>query len=215
MTTFFYDPAQLEYLAQSALPDLIRTHGYGIRRRLVVLSVGGSGGGEPYTLAMVLSEFCARHPGLDLDFQVLAAEVEPHALHSVRQAIYHEEDIDAVPMALRKKYLLRSKDREKGLVKISKTLRDVVKVRSLDLQRGDFRFRESMDVIFCRDLFASLTITERMSLLGRFCGLLSEGGYLFVGKTQPLGTMTVPLAPVAAAVYRKVATYGGARGRPW
>jgi chemotaxis protein methyltransferase CheR len=215
VTDFFCDPAQLEYLVQSALPDLIRTHGYGIKRRLVVLSVGCSGGGEPYTLAMVLSEFSARHPGLDLDFQVLATEAEPDALHSAKQAIYHEEDIHAVPVVLRRKYLLRSKDREKGLVKITKALREVVKFRNLDLQKGNFRFRESMDVIFCRDLLEDLTKAERVNLMGRFAQLLSEGGYLFVGKPQPLAMMTVPLAPVAAAIYRKVERHGGAKGRQW
>jgi len=58
-TDFFREPKHFEYLVHDALPELMRLHG--IARRVLVS--GCSTGEEPYTLAMVLSEFAARTPG--------------------------------------------------------------------------------------------------------------------------------------------------------
>ena len=59
-TDFFREPRHFEYLVQHAVPELIRLCGAGTRRSLQVWSAGCSTGEEPYTLAMVLSEFAAR-----------------------------------------------------------------------------------------------------------------------------------------------------------
>ena len=200
MPDFFCDPTQLEYLVQNALPELIGIYGCGVHRRLVLWCVCCAGGEEPYTLAMVLKEFAGRYPGLPFDFLVLATDMSPAMLQTAERAIYHEASVDSVPMPLRRKYLLRSRDREKKLVKIAPELRNFVKFRNLDLLEEDLKFREPIDIIFCRDMPGRVA---GAALVRQFCRHLSPGGYLFLDRSESLSGLSPSLVPAASGIYRK------------
>ena len=204
MADFFCDPTQLEYLVQCALPDLIGGCGFGIKRRLVLWCVSCAGGEEPYTLAMVLKEFAGRYPGLPFDFLVLATDASPAVLQTAERAIYHEASVSTVPMPLRRKYLLRSRDREKRLVKIAPELRESVKFRNIDLHGEDLKFREPIDIIFCRDLPGRVGERAGADLVRRFCNHLSPGGYLFLDRSESLSGLSASLVPAASGIYRKL-----------
>jgi len=62
-TDFFREPAHFRFLTRVALPSLAR--GATPAGRLQVWSAGCSSGQEPYTLAMVLSEYRRDHPRFD------------------------------------------------------------------------------------------------------------------------------------------------------
>jgi chemotaxis protein methyltransferase CheR len=203
MADFFCDPDQLKFLVQSALPELLSSYGYGVRRKLMLWSVGCSHGEEPYTLAMVLSEFSERYPGLDFDFQILATDAAPGALQIAERGIYHEDEIVPIPVGFRKKYLLRSRDREKNLIRIACELRELVKFRNIDFEEENLKFRESIDVIFCRDLLDRVGKTVRADILHQFYRHLSPGGYLFVGQSVLPGELSIPVISVGSAIYRK------------
>jgi chemotaxis protein methyltransferase CheR len=203
MGCFFCDPDQLKFLVQSALPELVSSYGYGVRRKLVLWTAGCSYGEEPYTLAMVLREFSERYPGLAFDFQILATDAAPETLEIAGRGIYHEDEISPVPMGLKKKYLLRSKDREKKLIKIARGLRECVKFRNVDFVGENLKFRESIDVIFCRDLLDRVMKTAQANLLYQFYQHMSPGGYLFMGQSALSDELCTFLIPVASAIYRK------------
>lgn len=202
---FFGDQAHLEYLVQKALPELIRSFGYGIRKRLIVWSAGCSRGEEPYTLAMVLKEFAAGYPGLGFHFLVLATEDSSDLLDTAKSGIYEENCINPVPMSMRKKYLMRSKDRNQKLVRIAPELRELVKFRKTDPEEGNLFFREPIDIIFCRNAFHPGNKHEHEALLMDFYQHLTPGGYLFIGQSQDPADIHIPLVPVAPTIYRKLA----------
>ena len=60
-TDFFREPKHFTYLVENALPELTSLNQGG--RPLLVWSAGCSTGEEPYTLAIVLSEYGLTHPG--------------------------------------------------------------------------------------------------------------------------------------------------------
>lgn len=204
MADFFHYPQHLEYLIQTALPELIRSHGYGVRRRLVVWSMECSEGEEAYTLAMVLREFSDRYPGLGFDFLILATDASPGALEAAARAVYPEGSIARVPNALRQKYLLKSKDVRKRLVKIDNELKAYVKFRNIDFVNGRIQLRESMDIIFCRGILHRLPEKVQNRLIQELFSHLSPGGYLFLDHPGPLGRMDIPLMPMASEIYRKL-----------
>lgn len=209
MAEFFCDPIQLEYLVQCALPELIKSYGYGVQRRLVLWCAGCSNGEEPYTLAMVLKEFSVRFPGFQFDFLILATDPAPGILQTAERAIYHEESISTVPVPLRKKYLLKSKDREKKLVKIAPELKESVRFRNMDITMDDVKFREPIDIIFCRDFLSHMDRMACMGLLRQFCRHLSPGGYLFLNRSESLGELSVSLTPAGSGIYRKLGRFRG------
>jgi chemotaxis protein methyltransferase CheR len=153
---------------------------------------------------MVLSEFAKRYPGLDFQFLILATDPSPEDLQQAKRAIYTEKSIGLMPMALRRKYLLRSKDDRRPLVRIAPEVRELVKFRKVDILGEEIRFRESIDIIFCHDVFSHVGKDVRLQLLTRFYRRMSPGGYLFVEYSDLTGDLGIPLIPVAPTIYRKI-----------
>jgi chemotaxis protein methyltransferase CheR len=202
-TDFFREPAHFDYLFQNLLPELITKRGAGIGRPLSVWSAGCSTGEEPYTLSIVLSEFARRYPGFQFDFMILATDLSTRVLAHARRAVYHEDRIAHVPMELKKKYFLRSREHDRKLVRIVPELRDKVRFRRLNLMDEDFGFRETMDIIFCRNVIIYFDRSTQERLVNRFYRNLTPGGFVFMGHSETLSGLNVPLNQVAPTIYRK------------
>lgn len=202
-TDFFREAAHFDYLVQEVVPELINLKGAGIKKTLMVWSAGCSTGEEPYTLAMVLQEFAHRYPALGFDFIILATDISTKVLKAAESGIYDAERITPIPMELRKKYILRSKDKSKGLIRIVPELRAAVKFRRLNFKEGDFSFREKLDIIFCRNVTIYFDRLFQEVLLNRFYRQLIPGGYFFTGHSETLNGLDVPFVRVHPAVYRK------------
>ncbi len=203
-TDFFREPAHFQYLVETALPELIKTYGLGVRKRLTLWSAGCSSGEEPFTLAMVLKEYAERFPGLDFGFLILATDISTTVLKKAETAVYDEERVAPVPFEFRQKYLLRNKDRSKKLFRVTPEIRSLVKFRRLNFMDDDFGFREPLNIIFCRNVIIYFDKPTQERLLNRFCKSLSRGGYIFMGHSETLFGMDVPLVSVAPTIYRKI-----------
>ncbi|MBI2353422.1 MAG: protein-glutamate O-methyltransferase [Deltaproteobacteria bacterium] len=199
-TDFFREPVHFDYLVKAAIPSLINDHEAGIRAPLRIWSAGCSTGEEPYTLAMVLAEFAAAHAGFRSS--ILASDISTQVLSTARSAIYAEDRVDTIPLQLKKKYLLKSRDRDKGLVRITPQLRSMVQFRRLNFME-EFGMREQMEIIFCRNVIIYFDKPTQEQLLNRFCRQLVPGGFLFLGHSETLNGLNVPLTQVASTVYRK------------
>ncbi len=198
-TDFFREPDHFDYLREKVLPAWWEKSG---TRRLMVWSAGCSTGQEPYTLAMVLNEFAASRPGFD--FQILATDISTRVLEQARKAVYHEDLLAPVPSVLKTKYLLRSKDRQSGLVRIVPQLRAKVIFRRLNFLDEDFGLREPLDIIFCRNVIIYFDRPTQARLLQRFYGHMRPGAHIFMGHSETLSGLDVPLVSVASTVYRKI-----------
>ena len=190
-TDFFREPSHFAYLKEKALPDLLRS-----RRSVVVWSAGCSTGEEPYTLAMVLNESGCR-------FAILATDISTRVLEKAGSAVYDAESVADIPPALQKKYLLVSRDRERGLFRVVPELREKVTFRRLNLIDDDYGLGAPVDVIFCRNVLIYFDKQTQARLLQKLCRCLSPRGYVFLGHSETLFGVDVPLVRMAPTVYRK------------
>ena len=200
-TDFFREPRHFEYLVQYAVPELISLCGAGTRRSLQVWSAGCSTGEEPYTLAMVLSEYAA--PTHDFNFSLLATDISTSVLERAVRGTYKEERVEPVPLELKKKYILKSRDRSKRLVRMSPELRAMVRFRRLNFLEDDFGMKRPRDIIFCRNVIIYFDRPTQEKVLGRLCQHLIPGGYLFMGHSETLSSLDLPLVSVGHMIYRK------------
>lgn len=203
-TDFFREPDHFDYLVQKTVPDLIAKNGSGINKRLNLWSAASSRGNEAYTIALVLSEFARRRLESNFNFFILATDISTAVLDEARKGIYKHEEIESIPMNLRSKYFLRSKDRSQGLVRVIPALRKKVKFKQLNLMDEDYRLRESMDIIFCRNVIIYFDKETQDALISRLCRHLRRGGYLFMGHSEVLHCKELPLESMAPAIYRKI-----------
>lgn len=198
-TDFFREPDHFAYLIKTALPAL-RSGACPGMPRLNVWSAGCSSGQEPYTLAMLLSEYALQNSSLK--FAILATDVSTKVLDQARRAMYEESLTAPVPAALRQKYLLRSKDRSTGLVRISPALRAKVSFHQLNFMSDSYRIQEMFDVVFCRNVLIYFDRKTQESVVCKLCRNINPGGYLFVGHSESLAGMDVPAYQVNTAVFR-------------
>lgn len=201
-TDFFREPAHFDFLVRTALPALIDRDGAGLSRPLRVWSAGCSTGKEPYTLAIVLSEFRATHPGFS--FEILGTDISTDVLDKAVRGIYAEEKAEPIPAALRRKYLLKAKDSSQRQVRIVPELRSLVRFRRLNFMDADYDLRESFDIIFCRNVLIYFDRQTQERLLARFAGFLESGSYLFLGHSETLLGLSLPLQQLAPSAYRKI-----------
>ena len=204
-TEFFRESDHFEYLVQRVVPELIAKKGSGLKGKLNLWSAASSRGNEVYTIAIVMEEFRLRYPGLNFDYFILGTDISADVIDEAQRAIYDHEEIEPVPLDLRKKYFLRNKDYQKNLVRVVPELRNKVKFRQLNLMDDDFKLRESMDIIFCRNVIIYFDKKTQDNLINRLCSHLKPDGYLFMGHSEVLHcTDNTPLVSTAPAVYRKV-----------
>jgi chemotaxis protein methyltransferase CheR len=198
-TDFFREPHHFDYLRRTALPALDSTPDRPWRFKL--WCAGCSSGEEPYTLSMVLSEHAAGRPGFD--FSILATDISTRVLQSAREAIYDEASIEPVADDLRKKYLLRSRTPGRNLVRILPTLRNRVQFNRLNFMDAHYGVADVFEAIFFRNVMIYFDKMTQQEVVNKLCRNLQPGGYLFVGHSESLIGLDVPLRMVASAVYQK------------
>jgi chemotaxis protein methyltransferase CheR len=199
-TEFFREPKHFEYLVEKTLPDLINQHGF--KDRFMLWCAGCSTGEEPYSLAMVLHEFAEKNR--EFRFLILATDISGKVLEQAQLGIYEEERTESIPLSLRKKYLLRSKEKDKKLVRIIPELRAFIRFRRLNFMDANFGLRELMDIVFCRNVIIYFDRPTQEAVLTRICSYLQSGGYLFTGHSETLNGMNLPLSPVSHTVYKQM-----------
>ncbi|GAB6096336.1 protein-glutamate O-methyltransferase [Desulfatiferula olefinivorans] len=201
-TDFFREPHHFDFMLDTALPDLVQNRGAGINRKLTAWSSACSRGDEPYTLAMVLSEYARAHPGFD--YSILATDISTRVLETAVSGIYDAALIEPVPMEYRRRYLLKSRDKTKRLVRIRPELRQKVVFRRLNLMDDDFRIRQNIDILFCRNVIIYFDKPTTDRLMVKLCNKLSAGGYLFMGHSELLDCGKLPVKAVAPTIYKRI-----------
>jgi chemotaxis protein methyltransferase CheR len=198
-TDFYREPGHFDFLTRVCLPSLTA----GMGRPLRAWSAGCSTGEEPYTLAMVLSEYAEEHPGYQ--FSVLATDISTRVLAKARLGVYQADAIAPIPAEVRRKHLLRSRDRNNPSARIAPETRALVEFQRLNLMDADFGLPYPLDVIFCRNVVIYFDKQTQEQLIRRFLRNLRPHGYLFMGHSETLHGFDLPLAQVAPTVYRRSA----------
>lgn len=200
-TDFFREPAHFDFLAKNVLPQVLSSNRMLLRDPFRIWSAGCSSGEEPYTMSMVLSEFADHNP--EFRFSILASDISTQILQTARTAVYSEERTDTIPLNIKKKYLMKSKNPALSLVRINPQLRSTVSYRRINFMDDDFGVAEKMDVIFCRNVVIYFDKPTQQTLMRKFHRQLRTGGYLFIGHSETLSGLDVDFRPVASTVYRK------------
>ena len=200
-TDFFREPGHFDFMVKTALPTILDGREGSSRDPLRVWSAGCSTGEEPYTMAMVLSEFAIGRP--DFRAAITATDICTQVLQTARTGIYPEERTDPIPLNLKKKYLLRSREKSKSLVRIAPHVRSLVSFRRINFMDDDLGISEKMDIIFCRNVVIYFDKPTQQTLMRKFYKQLKPGGYLFIGHSETLSGLDVDFKAVAATVYRK------------
>lgn len=197
-TDFFREADHFEFLQSRILPRLAEA---GAGRTLSFWSAGCSTGEEPYTLAMVLEDFRSRSPRTD--FRILATDISTRVLEAANRAIYDMEKAEPIPYEYKKRYLLRSRDRERGEVRVRPELRSKVEFRRVNFMDDTYPIPSGFDTVFCRNVIIYFDRPTQERILGHICAHIRPGGWLFIGHSETLTGMDLPLRGTAPTIYQR------------
>lgn len=199
-TDFFREERHFDFLTAAAVPEFVAANS--TRRPMLVWSAACSTGEEPYTLAMVLSEYALTHPGFA--FRIIATDISTTVLKKAALGVYSTDAVRPVAQSFKVKYFMRGRARDCERVRVVPELRRLVEFRHLNFMDSDYGMQEKFDAIFCRNVIIYFDRPTQQSILEKITQRLQPRAYLFMGHAETLHDLHLPLEPVAPSLYRRI-----------
>jgi chemotaxis protein methyltransferase CheR len=197
-TDFFREPKHFEFMESTGLPELAAAG----HKRFRLWSAACSIGAEPYTMAMVMQDFVERTSGMD--YRILATDLSTDVLQAARRGVYPRDMIQPVSAEMRRKYVMISKDASRGDVRVHPRLRATVGFARMNLMDNAYKVGEPMHMIFCRNVLIYFDKPTQAKVLTRLCDCLLPGGFLYVGHSETVTGISLPVRQVANTVFKKI-----------
>ena len=180
LTSFFREAHHFPLLAEHVLSLQGRQHGRD-SAPLTIWCSASSTGEEPYSIAMTLCEaFNTLHPPV----QVIATDIDTNVLATASEGVYGIERVEKLAAERLKRFFLRGKGRNEGMVRVRPELRQLVTFRQLNLLADDWGLNGSFDAIFCRNVMIYFDKETQRKILARFVPLMKPHALLFAGHSE-------------------------------
>jgi two-component system, chemotaxis family, CheB/CheR fusion protein len=179
VTAFFRDTDAWDYLRAEVLKPLVDAKPAGSTIR--VWSAGCASGEEAYSLAIALAEIMGPEAFRER-VKIYATDVDEEQLQQARQAVYSDQQVEAVSPELLERYFESSGGRHI----FRKDLRRSVIFGRNDLVQDAPISR--IDLLSCRNTLMYFNAEAQTRILDRFHFALSDSGVLFLGKAEMLLT---------------------------
>lgn len=198
-TDFYREPVHFDFLTNHILPEFVSSNNF--NRNFRVWSAGCSSGEEPYTIAITLNEYAKNYP--KFGYSILGTDISSQILQKALLGVFKEERIINIPIEIKKKYFLRSKDRENRTVRVIKELRNKVEYKRLNFMDDSYNISDVYDVIFCRNVLIYFDRETQEKVINKLCYKIKKGGYLFIGHSESILSMNVPLEQIKPTIFRR------------
>lgn len=198
-TDFFREPVHFNFLSEVLLPEYFENNSSGIFN---VWSAGCSSGEEPYTISIILNEFKANNPVFN--FSILGTDISHKVMNMAARGVYAANKVDLMPLDYKKKYFLKSKDKMNPTVRVNPLLQKNITLKYLNLINGPYDIKEKYKVIFCRNVLIYFDRATQEKVINNLCHHLEPGGYFFIGHSESLSGMNVPLKHIKPTIFQKI-----------
>ncbi|MBU0728827.1 MAG: protein-glutamate O-methyltransferase [Proteobacteria bacterium] len=197
-TNFFREKAHFDFLKANVLPGYIK--GARGKKQISVWSAACSSGEEPYTLGMVLGDFFSRYQ--DWNFSILATDISTRVLSHGERGVYSLDRVAGIPENQLRLFFQKGTGKSSGQVKVKDSLRGLVTFRRFNLM-DVFPWKESFDIIFCRNVMIYFNRETQQELISKFYGSLVPGGHLFIGHSESISGIKHGFKQIASTTYQK------------
>jgi chemotaxis protein methyltransferase CheR len=170
VSEFYRNGKRWEVLEQKIIPQLLSKS-----KTLKVWSAACSTGEEPYTLAMILSNFLPLS-----QISILATDIDSNAIARAKMGIYPERSLKEVPEKMKQKFFKV----EDNHYKVNDDLKNRVTFKKQNLLADPFE--RNFDIIVCRNVLIYFTDEAKNLLYQKFSSALKKDGIFFVGSTEQI-----------------------------
>ncbi len=182
-TSFFRYRPSFELLEKIVLPELFTSRFVQNNDVVKIWSVGCATGEEAYSIAMSCLELLPDSNPVKIE--IIATDISTDNLNKAQQGYFSKSKVSSLSEPLRKKYFSELIGEDGILTYVAnKALKKLISFRYLNLADSNVLFPNSLDIIFCRNVFTYLKKSLVMDILERFHHSLISGGYLFTSATD-------------------------------
>ena len=139
-----------------------------------------STGEEPYSIVMTALEAL----GPKANVSLTASDIDSKVLACAAQGVYRLEGLKGVSEERIQRFFLRGKGANAGMARVKPELQRMIEFISVNLIRDDWPFRDSFDVVFCRNVMIYFDAPTQRKVLERIHRVMAPGGLLFVGHAE-------------------------------
>ena len=204
-TDFFREEQHFQFLSEK-LPEIIKKKLKNGEKKISIWSSACSTGEEAYSIAMELAKIPIL---INWKIKVIASDISVKELESTQIGIYSSEKLKKVSDSYKKIYF-RKIDEEKYIVK--KRLKNIVKVKKINLISEEYPFHGKFEIIFCRNVFIYFDKETRVKIIKNFLKYLKSGGYLILGSSESIDieiTKKYNLIRIQSSIYYYKGKSGG------
>jgi len=203
-TEFFREKDHFQLLESHLFPEYLKkgASNPNLLPQIKFWSAGSSNGQEAYSIGIQLEEFM-RTNSVRLDYSILATDISGRMLKAAKQAVYPMSQVAEMPVDLKHRYFLKSKNTNEPKVKVVDEIRKKVTVAYMNLMDGSYPFKIPFDVVFLRNTLIYFEPKVQLQVLTKVLDCLKTGGYLFIGHSESLINLNLPIQSVAPSVYIK------------
>lgn len=199
-TDFFRESNHFDFMKEHILPEYAEETS---KSEIKIWSSACSSGEEVYSIAMTMSDFTEDHR--QMDYSVFGTDISTRILDKAINAIYSEEKTGGILYEQKKKYLLKSKNRENPTVRIVPSLRKKASFMRLNLIDNDYRnVPHEFDIIFCRNVLIYFDRDNQEKVISNLCRHLKPNGYFFLGHSESITGLNVPLKQLKPTIFQKI-----------
>ena len=199
-TFFFREIAHFNFLKQTILPRLIADPNRRTKH-FRVWSAASSSGEEPYSIAILLSEFFNAYP--QWSWSIEATDISTRILEMARLGSFDRARLGTMENALITKYFQKSVIDGVEHFQVSPLLKAKINFRQLNLLSATYPFMEKFDLIFCRNVMIYFDLPTKQELVTKLSNALLPGGYLYSGHAESLTGIKHGLQPIQVSVFQK------------
>ncbi len=184
-TSFFRFPQQFDALRSKVLPEIMAGKPQS-NRTIRIWSAGCSTGEEPYSLGMTCID--AGIQGLGWKPQILGTDVSTKALSAAKKGVYGKRAM----LNVSKEVVARHFEPENELYSVSPHVRSIVDFGYHNLIKEPYplSLMGNWDIIFCRNVTIYFRMESTKRVVSNFYNSLNEGGYLFIGHSETLSSIS-------------------------
>ncbi|OPY58570.1 MAG: Chemotaxis protein methyltransferase Cher2 [Pelotomaculum sp. PtaU1.Bin035] len=199
-TYFFREKDHFDYFTTEALPRITEILHKKNKKDLRIWCAGCSSGEEPYTLAMIISNYFS-DTHLKINIGILATDISISALDKAKAGIYPADRLSQIPPVYRQRHF---RPLSNGSWEVKQSLREMVLFRRLNLIRPDYPFKGLFQAVFCRNVMIYFDQTTQQALVERFHRYTEPGGYLFIGHSESIDRSSGLYKYVQPSIYQRI-----------
>lgn len=201
LTSFFREINHFHYLRNHIIPEIMERKKKDSGKEIRGWSAGCSSGEEPYSLTFTLADILKGDKGWDV--KLLATDISTKVLGRAARGVYTEEQVKTVPKDMASRFLDKTVEDGDRLYKVRPEIKSLIQFKRFNLMTPTFPFRRGFDFIFCRNVMIYFDKPTQQTLINKFYGSLSEGGYLMIGHSESLTGVQHRFKYMQPTIYKK------------